>query len=178
VFILPVNMGLRLSVIRNGQADLVWMHPSELTTGGIAKIKWGAAIAATGTVLAPYLVMKKRLTLAGYDAEIMPFDWRQAPAVTGKMLSDRIHHPGLTVVSLVCRSISGLVARQMAAEDGDICETPCGTSDDSQPVQQYEDSLGVTRAFVDAHQTAVEVQRWHTNLASIYTNPGNVAGQR
>ncbi len=119
VFILPGIMGSRLSAIRNGQADLVWVHPSDLATGGIAKIKWGASVAATGTILAPYLRMKLRLTLAGFDAEFMPFDWRQSPAVAGKMLIDRIRNRGLTNVSLVCHSMGGLVARQMAAEDHD-----------------------------------------------------------
>jgi V8-like Glu-specific endopeptidase len=63
-------------------------------------------------------------------------------------------------------------------EYGDIRETICGTTDDSQPVEQYDGSLGVTRAFVDTHQVPVGVLRWHTNLANIYTNPGNVAGHR
>ncbi len=63
-------------------------------------------------------------------------------------------------------------------EYGDIRETICGTTDDSQPVEQYDGSLGVTRAFVDTHQAPVGVLRWHTNLANIYTNPGNVAGHR
>jgi pimeloyl-ACP methyl ester carboxylesterase len=119
VFILPGIMGSRLSAIRNGQADLVWIDPTDLAAGGIAKLKWGATVAATGTVLAPYLRMKLRLTLAGFDAEFMPFDWRQSPAVAGKMLIDRIRNRGLTDVSLVCHSMGGLVARQMAAEDVD-----------------------------------------------------------
>ena len=55
-------------------------------------------------------------------------------------------------------------------EYGDIRETICGTTDDSQPVEQYDGSLGVTRAFVDTHQAPVGVLRWHTNLASIYTD--------
>jgi pimeloyl-ACP methyl ester carboxylesterase len=118
-FILPGIMGSRLSAIRNGQADLVWIHPSDLATGGIAKLKWGASVAATGTVLAPYLRMKLRLKLAGFDAEFMPFDWRHPPAVAGKMLIDRIRSRGLKDVSLVCHSMGGLVARQMAAEDTD-----------------------------------------------------------
>ncbi|WP_439123282.1 trypsin-like peptidase domain-containing protein [Marivita sp.] len=119
VFILPGIMGSRLSAIRNGQADLVWVHPSDLATGGISKLKWGASVAATGTLLAPYLRMKLRLKLAGFDAEFMPFDWRQSPAVAGKMLIDRIRSRGLTDVSLVCHSMGGLVARQMAFEDKD-----------------------------------------------------------
>jgi pimeloyl-ACP methyl ester carboxylesterase len=119
VFILPGIMGSRLSAIQDGQADLVWVHPSDLITGGIAKLRWGASVAATGTILAPYLRMKLRLRLAGNDPEFMPFDWRQSPAVTGKMLIDRIRTRGLSDVTLVCHSMGGLVARQMAAEDVD-----------------------------------------------------------
>jgi len=59
-----------------------------------------------------------------------------------------------------------------------ILETICGAADDSQPVEQYDGTLGVTRAFVDAHQApAVQVQ-WNDNLAAVFTNPGDVSGVR
>ena len=46
------------------------------------------------------------------------------------------------------------------------------------PVEQYDGTLGVTTAFVNAHQKpAVQVQ-WNSNLGSIYTNPGDVNGVR
>ena len=38
--------------------------------------------------------------------------------------------------------------------------------------------LGVTRQFVDAHQQAVGQIQWNNNLATLYTNSGNVSGQR
>lgn len=60
----------------------------------------------------------------------------------------------------------------------EIRETICGTTDDSQPVEQYDGTLGVSRNFADTHQGAVGVLRWHTNLASVYDNPGNLAGLR
>jgi V8-like Glu-specific endopeptidase len=59
-----------------------------------------------------------------------------------------------------------------------ILETQCGATDDSQAVEQYNGALGVTRAFVDAHQGAVGQLQWNTNLAARYTNPGNVSGVR
>lgn len=70
-------------------------------------------------------------------------------------------------------------ALQGAGPDySEILESICGTTDDSQPVEQYDGTLGVTTAFVDAHQKpAVQVQ-WNDNLASIYTNPGDVNGVR
>lgn len=61
---------------------------------------------------------------------------------------------------------------------GMIIESICGTVDDSQAVEQYDGTLGVTRAFVDAHQSAVAQVQWNTNLASVYTSPGDVNGAR
>jgi V8-like Glu-specific endopeptidase len=57
-------------------------------------------------------------------------------------------------------------------------ESICGTTDDSQPVEQYDGSLGVTTGFVDDHQGPVGQLQWNSNLATIYTNPGNVSGVR
>ncbi len=59
-----------------------------------------------------------------------------------------------------------------------IYEAICGTTDDSQEVEQYNGTLGVTVAFVNAHQSPVGQLQWNNNLATIYTNPGNVAGVR
>jgi len=59
-----------------------------------------------------------------------------------------------------------------------LLESICGVTDDSQPVEQYDGTLGVTVAFVAAHQAAVCQVQWNDNLASIYTNPGNVSGVR
>jgi Trypsin len=59
-----------------------------------------------------------------------------------------------------------------------ILESQCGATDDSQPVEQYDGTLGVTTAFVNAHQAPVGQLQWNDNLAAIYTNPGNVSGVR
>ena len=59
-----------------------------------------------------------------------------------------------------------------------ILESICGVADDSQPVEQYDGTLGVTTAFVGSRQSAVCQVQWNANLASIYTNPGNVSGVR
>jgi V8-like Glu-specific endopeptidase len=59
-----------------------------------------------------------------------------------------------------------------------VLETICGALDDSQPVEQYDGTLGVPAAFVAAHQSAVCQVQWNSNLASVYTNPGNVSGAR
>jgi len=60
----------------------------------------------------------------------------------------------------------------------DLLETICGAVDDSQPVESYNGGLGVTQAFVNAHQRPVAQFQWNDNLATLYTNPGNVNGAR
>ena len=59
-----------------------------------------------------------------------------------------------------------------------LLESICGSTDDSQPVEQYDGTLGVTTTFVAAHQNPVGQLQWNSNLAAAYTNPGNVAGVR
>ena len=61
---------------------------------------------------------------------------------------------------------------------GAILESICGVADDSQPVEQYDGSLGVTKAFVDTHQPHACQVQWNDNLAEIFDDPGNVSGVR
>ena len=69
---------------------------------------------------------------------------------------------------------------EAAEEDRDrmTAESVCGAIDDSQHVELYDGTLGVTQAFVSARQAPVGQLQWNSNLASIYTNPGNVSGVR
>lgn len=80
----------------------------------------------------------------------------------------------------VLAAATGTSEAAVAPEDlyGTFIESQCGTTDDSQPVEQYDGTLGVSRAFVDARQRAVGQLQWDDDLASIYTNPGNVSGAR
>ncbi len=59
-----------------------------------------------------------------------------------------------------------------------MLESQCGATDDSQPVEQYDGTLGVTQAFVANHQAAVAQVQWNADLASRYDQPGNVSGVR
>ncbi len=59
-----------------------------------------------------------------------------------------------------------------------LTETICGATDDSQPVEQYDGTLGVTQGFVAVHQAPVGQIQWNDNLASLYTNPGTLSGMR
>jgi V8-like Glu-specific endopeptidase len=51
----------------------------------------------------------------------------------------------------------------------------CGV-DDMQDVEQYDGSLGPSIAFVASHQAPVGMIRWKNDLATRYTNPGDVNG--
>ena len=57
-------------------------------------------------------------------------------------------------------------------------ESICGTVDDSQPVEQYDGSLGVSTSFVAKHQRPVGQLQWNSDLADHYDNPGNVNNVR
>lgn len=77
--------------------------------------------------------------------------------------------------------LEGLVLPETPAggdEYSIILETICGTTDDSEPVEQYSGRLGVPIDFVNRHQSAVCQVQWKNNLEDIYQNPGDVSGVR
>jgi V8-like Glu-specific endopeptidase len=57
-------------------------------------------------------------------------------------------------------------------------ESICGAKDDSQAVEVYDGTLGVTKEFVGSHERAVGQIQWNANLATKYTNAGSVSGVR
>lgn len=60
----------------------------------------------------------------------------------------------------------------------EVLRSICGAADDSQDVEQYDGTLGVTVGFVNAHERPVVQVQWNDNLAATFTNPGNVSGVR
>ena len=83
--------------------------------------------------------------------------------------------PHLERLDLESALQEGTAAPDIYAE---VLESICGSTDDSQAVEQYDGSLGVTAAFVASHQSAVAQVQWNDNLASLYTSPGNVNAAR
>lgn len=63
-----------------------------------------------------------------------------------------------------------------AADYGEVLESICGVADDSQAVELYDGTLGVSVAFVARRQPMAAQVRWNTGLGAIYTNPGSVSG--
>lgn len=55
-------------------------------------------------------------------------------------------------------------------------ETRCGILSESQDVESYDGTLGVTRGFVNNHEQPVGLLAWNNNLPSLFTSPGNVNG--
>jgi V8-like Glu-specific endopeptidase len=110
-----------------------------------------------------------------------------AQEASGRGTTDRPGDPLFPLMPRVIEAIRAKAAEMNIALESEgqprdeyaiILETICGATDDSQPVEQYNGALGVDRPFVDTHQTAVGQIQWNDNLASIYTNPGNVSGAR
>jgi V8-like Glu-specific endopeptidase len=60
----------------------------------------------------------------------------------------------------------------------DWVESTCGPTDDKQPVEQYDGTLGVTQSFVDNHESPVGNLHWNDNLDDRFDDPGNVGGVR
>ena len=57
----------------------------------------------------------------------------------------------------------------------------CGLRDESQDVEEYDGSLGVTQEFVKRHEPAIGQLQWRSDLRTRFTgrnHPGNVNGER
>jgi V8-like Glu-specific endopeptidase len=76
------------------------------------------------------------------------------------------------------RGAKGATLSEAGQGYSELFESICGIADDSQPVEQYNGLLGVSRAFVDQHQSQACQVQWNTDLATRYTTPGDVNGVR
>ena len=93
--------------------------------------------------------------------------------------NDPVYVPDLSKIGEIAKKVMNESAGGGGEPDHSlIFETICGTDDDSQPVESYDGTLGVTRNFVDTHEGPVGNIRWNSDLASKYTNPGTVSGVR
>lgn len=121
VYILPGIMGSTLwRDPRIGSNYPVWINPFFLAAGAVRRLKINPNrndIYPNDAVDILYLKMKLRLKRAGYDAEYLPFDWRFSPNDEGARFIEAIKARNEKSITLVCHSMGGLVARQMAALD-------------------------------------------------------------
>lgn len=98
---------------------------------------------------------------------------RQGTKAGSAALDDALFVPRLDRLSMPESAMEGAGPDYSA-----VLESICGVADDSQPVEQYDGTLGVTTTFVNAHQRAVAQVQWNDNLAAAFTNPGDVSGVR
>ena len=98
---------------------------------------------------------------------------RRSGAPESAALDNALYTPRLDRLSMPESLLAGA-----GPDYGAVLESICGVTDDSQPVEQYDGSLGVTTGFVTAHQQPAAQVQWNDNLAAAYTNPGDVNGVR
>lgn len=74
----------------------------------------------------------------------------------------------------------GALSLELGLMDAEIerfaAESLCGLNDDSQDVEQYDGSLGVTRDFVAQHEPSVGQLQWLDDLAERFNSPGESPG--
>ncbi len=74
--------------------------------------------------------------------------------------------PRLDEIAAILESAEPVLAPGMYSK---VLERICGATDDSQEVEQYDGTLGVTVAFVGARQRPVGQLQWNENLAATFT---------
>jgi V8-like Glu-specific endopeptidase len=70
----------------------------------------------------------------------------------------------------------GLVDAEIDVVASSLPEAICGGADDSQEVEKYDGSLGVTREFVDTHEPRIGQLQWLEDLHDRFSGPGDSAG--
>jgi pimeloyl-ACP methyl ester carboxylesterase len=128
VLVLPGIMGSKLGVRRTTlkviHDDVYWLNPVRFTLGIARSLQLApngnpGKIVPLGVFLSVYLKLKLSLVIAGYDAELFPYDWRLPIAESGKLLRDKIRSFKQSV-SLVAHSMGGLVARAAVRAGADV----------------------------------------------------------
>ncbi|HEX2493261.1 MAG TPA: hypothetical protein VHK24_05750 [Steroidobacter sp.] len=119
VFILPGVMGSRLSRVHGGAANLIWLHPSTISAGGLLGLAMpgSRAIRPVGVMLPGYLKLKLWLELSGFSAMFYPFDWRLDIETVARGFMRTVEGCSASSVLVVAHSMGGLVARAALAHD-------------------------------------------------------------
>ncbi len=115
VYVLPGIMGSQLGFARSGgrPKDVLWLDPIDFQSGRLTDLKLGPAtrVIAMGAMNYSYLKLTLSLRAAGFDAQLLDYDWRRDLQTLGKQLAERIAADGYDNVALLGHSMGGLVAR-------------------------------------------------------------------
>jgi len=114
VYVLPGLMGSRIGSRGLLLDDVLWVDLIEIAAGHLTRLALpaGSRLVALGAMLLNTLKLKLSLRIAGFDAQMHPYDWRSSVGELADALNKRIaaEADGAPVM-LVGHSMGGLVAR-------------------------------------------------------------------
>ena len=114
VYVLPGLMGSRIGSRGLLLDDVLWVDLIEIAAGHLTRLALpaGSRLVALGAMLLNTLKLKLSLRIAGFDAQLHPYDWRASVSALADALNQRIaaEADGAPVM-LVGHSLGGVVAR-------------------------------------------------------------------
>lgn len=178
VIILPGIMGSRLSVMKDGAAHLIWLHPSAVGVGGLHDLALPGAdeIRALGVMLPGYLKLKLSLEVAGFRPTFYPFDWRLDLDELAAAFMRFVENAAASPVHIVAHSMGGLVARAALAHDRErriarVIQLGSPNDGSFAPVQALRAAYPTVRkiaALDHSHSPDVLAQRVFRTLPGLY----------
>ena len=114
VYVLPGLMGSRIGSRGLLLDDVLWVDLIEIAAGHLTRLALpaGSRLVALGAMLLNTLKLKLSLRIAGFDAQLHPYDWRASVSELADALNQRIAAEAAgSPVMLVGHSMGGLVAR-------------------------------------------------------------------
>jgi len=114
VYVLPGLMGSRIGSRGLLLDDVLWVDLIEIAAGHLTRLALpaGSRLVALGAMLLNTLKLKLSLRIAGFDAQLHPYDWRASVSELADALNRRIAAAtDGSPVMLVGHSMGGLVAR-------------------------------------------------------------------
>ncbi|MGB7739311.1 MAG: CHAT domain-containing protein [Steroidobacteraceae bacterium] len=114
VYVLPGLMGSRIGSRGLLLDDVLWVDLIEIAAGHLTRLALpaGSRLVALGAMLLNTLKLKLSLRIAGFDAQMHPYDWRASVSELADALNRRIAAAADgSPVMLVGHSMGGLVAR-------------------------------------------------------------------
>lgn len=114
VYVLPGLMGSRIGSRGLLLDDVLWVDLIEIAAGHLTRLALpaGSRLVALGAMLLNTLKLKLSLRIAGFDAQLHPYDWRASVSELADALNRRIAAAADgSPVMLVGHSMGGLVAR-------------------------------------------------------------------
>jgi hypothetical protein len=114
VYVLPGLMGSRIGSRGLLLDDVLWVDLIEIAAGHLTRLALpaGSRLVALGAMLLNTLKLKLSLRIAGFDAQLHPYDWRASVRELADALNRRVAaEADGSPVMLVGHSLGGLVAR-------------------------------------------------------------------